>query len=290
MGTKPSRIAVGDLDGDTKPDIAVTNSSNSFSVRLGAGDGTFGPRVDYPTSGTPNGIAIADLNADGRRDVVVSIRGTNTLVVYLGDGAASMEHRAGFAPGVAYPGGFGFLAIADLNGDTKPDLAVIHSASVSILLGNGDGTFGAKIDYGTGIGASAFAIGDVNSDGRPDLVVTNQAANTASILVNTGGAPWVSVPDLEPAGASWARIRPTPARDEITVEFALAQPAEVAARVFDLNGRAVATLARAAMPAGSHAVRWDRRVREGGRAAAGVYFVEVRAGAACVMKRAVLIQ
>ena len=82
------------------------------------------------------------------------------------------------------------MAIGDLNGDGRPDLAVANfsSDSVSVLLGYGDGTFGAVTDYGTGRYPLAVAIGDLNVDGRPDLAVTNQGS-TVSVLLNRGAPP-----------------------------------------------------------------------------------------------------
>jgi len=80
------------------------------------------------------------------------------------------------------------VAIGDLNGDGKPDLAVANESggSVSVLLGNGDGTFGAKSDYGAGSLPSSVAIGDLNGDGKPDLAVANESDGTVSVLLGNG--------------------------------------------------------------------------------------------------------
>jgi hypothetical protein len=81
-----------------------------------------------------------------------------------------------------------FPAIGDLNGDSRPDLAVANDGAntVSVLLGNGNGTFGAKVDYGTGIIPRSVAIGDVNGDTRPDLAVANASSGTVSVLLGNG--------------------------------------------------------------------------------------------------------
>ena len=86
------------------------------------------------------------------------------------------------------------MAAADFNADGKLDLAVTNSAAntVSILLGNGNGTFAGKVDYPTGTQPDGVAVGDFNHDGIPDLVVTNQAGNTVSILLGTGGGSFAS--------------------------------------------------------------------------------------------------
>ena len=80
------------------------------------------------------------------------------------------------------------VAIGDLNGDDKPDLAVANSYpnTVSVLLGNGDGSFTVKTDYGTGIYPSSVAIGDLNGDGKPDLAAANRHSNTVSVLLGSG--------------------------------------------------------------------------------------------------------
>jgi FG-GAP-like repeat len=84
------------------------------------------------------------------------------------------------------------VAIGDLNGDGKPDLAVIDanppnlSNSISVLLGNGDGTFQSKTTYATGLDPVSVAIGDLNRDGKLDLAVTNEHAGTVSILLGNG--------------------------------------------------------------------------------------------------------
>ena len=80
------------------------------------------------------------------------------------------------------------MAIGDLNGDGKPDLAVANygSNTVSVLLGNGDGGFGAKTDFATGSDPYSVAIGDLNGDGKPDLAVANSSSNTVSVLLGNG--------------------------------------------------------------------------------------------------------
>ena len=80
----------------------------------------------------------------------------------------------------------GSVAVGDFDGDGKPDLAVVDSgsANVSVLLGNGDGSFQAAQDFGVGRSPNSVAVGDVNGDGRPDLAVANWVSNNVSILIN----------------------------------------------------------------------------------------------------------
>jgi hypothetical protein len=162
----------------------ANQASNSVSVLLGNGDGSFAAKVDYGTGSAPSSVAISDVNGDGRSDLAVANYNSNTVSVLLGNGdgtfGASVDYGTRNAPMS--------VAIGDVSGDGSPDLAVadLNSNTVSVFLGNGDGSFGAKVDYGTGIGASSVAIGDVSGDGKPDLAVSNIYSNTVSVLLGNG--------------------------------------------------------------------------------------------------------
>src|SRR5439155_10963871 len=92
------------------------------------------------------------------------------------------------------------VAIGDLNGDGKPDLATANwnSNTVSVLLGNGDGNFGVKTDYGTGSGPLSVAINDLNGDRKPDLATATSGSNTISGLLNVRATNSIE-PDRIPA-------------------------------------------------------------------------------------------
>ncbi len=165
-----SALAVADFNGDGKPDL-LEEGTNSFSVLLGNGDGTFQSPISTATGGTLGALSASDLNGDGNADVV----GTFGAVLYVflsnGDGT--------FKPGVPYalgtPSVFtGTLSFGDFNGDGKKDIALNISASgtngqVIVLLGNGDGTLqapktstGAPYEYEPG----KTIVGDFNGDER----------------------------------------------------------------------------------------------------------------------------
>jgi len=171
-GSGPQSVAVGDFNGDGKPDLAVVNSySNNVSILLGNGDGTFQIHVDYPTGAQPGSVAIGDFNGDGKLDLAVVNSYSNNVSVLLGNGNGT------FQPAVSYGTGSGtgpaFVAVGDFNHDGKLDLAVANSNSsnVSVLLGNGDGTFQTAVNYDVGGAPTSIAVGDFNHDGKLDLAV-----------------------------------------------------------------------------------------------------------------------
>ena len=205
-GVDPTSIAVADVNGDGKPDLLVVNgSNNTVGVLLGNGDGTFRSPVLYDSGGYyPSSIAVADVNGDGKLDIVVAnyenFAGTGIIGVLLGNGDGT------FQPPVAYGGaglqGATWVAVADLNGDGKLDIAVAYqcalncysSAAVGVLLGNGDGTFLPAVIYPSGgIFSNSIAVADVNGDGKPDLVVVNANSLPCNIISGCAQAGSVGV-------------------------------------------------------------------------------------------------
>lgn len=187
-GSRSQAVAATDLNGDGKLDLAVGNlDSATVSVFLGNGDGTFKPRVDFATGLYPNSVAVGDFNGDGKPDLALA-NGSGTVSILLGNGDGS------FQPHVDYPAGPAAfsLAVGDFNGDGNLDLAVANNNSnqngtVSILLGNGDGTFQPHVDYPVGTGPYSIAVGDFDRDGKLDLVVANYPLDsTVSVLLGNG--------------------------------------------------------------------------------------------------------
>ncbi|PYV23067.1 MAG: hypothetical protein DMG24_14955 [Acidobacteria bacterium] len=192
-GTQPSSVVVADLNGDGKLDLAVANFGDStVSIFLGNGDGTFQPRVDYPTVPEPVSVAAADFNEDGHLDLaVVSGNGCSVIPppgvsILLGNGDGT------FQPHVDYPVGCYNRSVvaADFNGDGKLDLAVgsgMSGPSFSIMLGNGDGTFQSAVNYQVpGGGGASLAIGDFNRDGKLDLAVGSSGFVDSSVYLFLG--------------------------------------------------------------------------------------------------------
>jgi hypothetical protein len=194
-GTLPYSVAIGDVSGDGRLDLAVANSgSNTVSVLLGSGTGGFGPKADFGTGNRPVSVAIRDVSGDGKPDLVVANQNSNTVSVLLGDGTGGFGAKIDFATG-GLPAS---VAIGDVSGDDKPDLAVANygSGTISVLLGNGAGAFGAKTDFTTGSGPYSVAIGNVNGDGIPDLAVANTGSSTVSVLLGDGTGGFGSKTDF----------------------------------------------------------------------------------------------
>jgi uncharacterized membrane protein len=201
-GYNPYSVAVADLNGDGKLDLVVANENQNkndtqgaISVMLGKGNGTFRAPANYSSGGqSAYSVAVADVNGDGKLDLVVangcagSDCSTGGVSVLLGKGDGTFKKPVTYSSGAASVFG-SHVAVGDLNGDGKLDLAVATTGTtccseglVGVLLGNGDGTFKKAKTYNTG-GFDAIGwveIADVNGDKKPDLVVANYCATECS--------------------------------------------------------------------------------------------------------------
>jgi hypothetical protein len=145
----------------------------------------------YATGMQPYAVAVADVNGDGRPDLVVAYGGykqTNTVGVLLGNGNGTFQGTVHFGA-VLYPRS---VAVADVNGDGHLDLVVANGGypnfSVSVLLGNGNATFQSAVNFGVGRFPTSVAVADVKGDGIPDLVAANGNSDTVSVLLGNRNA------------------------------------------------------------------------------------------------------
>jgi len=144
----------------------------------------------YVTGDAPESVSIGDFNGDGAPDLVVANSATNDVSVLLGTGDGTFLGEQRFNAGVQPA----FVSIGDLNDDGILDLAVANRGSVgsgafdgvSILLGNGDGTFQNRKGVNAGASPIALSIGDLDGDGTPDLVVANLNSDDVSVLIGKG--------------------------------------------------------------------------------------------------------
>ena len=190
MPQQPLWVIADDLNLDGNLDLVTSNADNSISVLLGNGDGTFQSAVSYAVSNTAFQVAAGDFNGDGIPDLAVTNSYSNTVSILIGNGDGT------FQPHVDYPVGnipFG-VVIGDFNADGVLDLGVSNTdcaspasncpGTVSILLGNGDGTFQPQVAYPVGLYPVSLAEANLSGEGGAGLAVPNAASNTVSIMLN----------------------------------------------------------------------------------------------------------
>ncbi|MFN8625865.1 MAG: VCBS repeat-containing protein [Candidatus Binatia bacterium] len=186
-------VAVGDFNKDGAVDLAVTNRNNNpapaVTIFHGNGHGAFTLAQTLPLGmdGDPVAIASADLNGDGRPDLVVANQNADNLAVFVAQADNSFQAAQFFSSGTKSSGPNG-VALVDVSGDGKRDAVVSNGASsdVSILLGDGTGRFGSPRAFVAHQEPLAVAAADLNNDGAADVVAITQDGQTPSAMVLRG--------------------------------------------------------------------------------------------------------
>ncbi|HEX8190360.1 MAG TPA: FG-GAP-like repeat-containing protein, partial [Pyrinomonadaceae bacterium] len=202
-------IAKGDFNNDGRVDLVLLNDHTNHtgppqdmvSILLSKGVGGFEAPRSVHTASQSRDVAVGDFNGDGKPDVVaVNFAQTNNVLIYLGDGAGNLSPLSAFSTGGGNPSK---VVVADFNGDGKPDLAVSHESGslIAILLGKGNGLFGASAFYnGSGglylSGSERIVAGDFDNDGKQDLA-------TASSFVKGKGDGTFAPAAALPATFGW---------------------------------------------------------------------------------------
>ncbi len=203
-GNQPAAGGAGDFNNDGKPDVAVMDSAeNAINILLGNGDGTFTPGTTIfgvgnnpcilPDQPSNCSLVVADFNHDGNADLAATSGADNTVIILLGHGDGTFTQANGSPISVgSFPEA---VRTGDFNSDGILDLAVANAKdnTVSILLGNGDGTFTQASGSPVSVGAFPFfvAVADFNGDGFADVAVSNESDSTVSILLGHGDGTFV---------------------------------------------------------------------------------------------------
>ncbi|MEG4802837.1 FG-GAP-like repeat-containing protein [Microcoleus sp. ARI1-B5] len=185
-------VAVGDFNGDSKPDLATATtatytfgSTNNVSILLGTGTGSFGAIANFDVVGKqPLSVVTGDFNADGKLDLATANNQSNNVSILLGTGTGSFGAATNFNAGTSPQS----VVAGDFNADGKLDLATANNQSnnVSILLGTGTGSFGAATNFNAGTSPYSVTVGDFNSDNKSDLAVANSGTNSNNVSVLLG--------------------------------------------------------------------------------------------------------
>jgi hypothetical protein len=231
---------LADVNGDGKLDIVAVNSLSSqpfLSVALGNGDGTFRYPYAFVAPGfLPNSIAVGDFNGDGLPDVAIAsseticdpegfCQTTGAVTVFLGTGGGLFG-----APTVINPvPGAGSIMVGDFNGDGLPDLLTVDSTvdnhdGISVLFGNGDGSFQKPVTSPRpqgGLGSAVVA--DINGDGILDVAAVSTSTNSVSVFLGNGNgtfpAPHTVAVNKDPRGLAMGDFNGDGFPDLVTANF-----------------------------------------------------------------------
>jgi hypothetical protein len=204
-GPVPEDLVVADLNGDLVPDIAVGNSNagappggtETVSVFLGVGDGSFAPHVQYGVGDRPEGIAFGNFDAGGTLDLATANFDGSTVSILLGNGNGTFAA----ATSIAVAGGPRSIVSGDFDGDGKTDLVTANHGgdNVTFLKGNGTGGFTAMGSVSVGNGPEVLAKGKLNGDSAIDLVTANNFDDNLTVLHGNGSGGFTFFTSI-PAG------------------------------------------------------------------------------------------
>jgi len=202
-GASPASVSIGDLDGDGKSDLVVTNNGSSTvsvfrNTSSGPGIISYATRVDFSTAALPNSVSVGDLDRDGKADLAVTNQGSNSVSVFRntssGVGNINYAAKVDFTTGTDPRS----VCIGDLDNDGKSDLVLVNESSSTMSIfrntsaGAGSITFDNKVDFTTGTNPRSVCIGDLDGDGKNDLAVANTISNSVSVFRNTNTGAGIS--------------------------------------------------------------------------------------------------
>lgn len=236
-GTQPSAIAAADFNNDGKTDLAVTNqSTNTASIFLGHGDGTFAAGATLTTGAAPVAIAAGQFNLDSNTNTALAVvnQTDNTISIFIGNGDGTFTQGNTVALNGTSTTGNKPIAVTsgDFNVDGLTDLAVTDQSAntVSILIGNGDGTFASPLNLPAGSAPAGLVSGQfLGTTHPPDLAIANTTANQITVILdkatfNAGGTNGVATTPYPSAEYEdiGLKIRATPyihANNDVTLNL-----------------------------------------------------------------------
>jgi hypothetical protein len=189
MFSPEGNLGLGDFNHDGNLDVAVPEppGSSGLGILLGNGDGTFREGAQYAV-GSGGWVAVGDFNGDHKLDLATFALGPDPIQILLGNGDGTFQFGASYT--AAFPAS---ITTADVNGDGKLDLLFLNTifsngtSQLTVMLGNGDGTFQPSVSYGSFDNYSSdLAVGDFNRDRQPDVVVADYFGSAVDVLLNTG--------------------------------------------------------------------------------------------------------
>jgi hypothetical protein len=189
-GSGPQSVATGDFNNDGRIDIVVANSNDgNVSVLLGYGNGTFANQMTFSTSSdtaNPVFVVVGDFNSDHRLDIAVANKYYNAIVVLLGYGNGAFTIANTFSHIFFYNPWF--IALGDLNMDSRLDIAVLDDYRLYVYLGSPNDSYLEVLLYSTGSGSTprSVGVGKFDSDNQLDIVVANSGTNSIGIFLGLG--------------------------------------------------------------------------------------------------------
>ncbi len=251
VSVEPEDIAAADLDGDGKPEIAVSCSgSNLVSVlRNTSTTGTisFAAKTDLTAGAGTWGVALGDIDGDGKAEIVASNLGPNTVSVFKNNstiGTLLFNNAVNFSVANSPRG----IKLGDLNADGKPDVAVacyFSSSLVSVLKNTsaaGIISFNETVNYTTAGGPGTVALADMNNDGLMDIMAgtsTNSSTGAMSYFKNQLNINTVSAVRNQVDVSSVLKVYPNPVLDRATISHPLVKRKTITIVIKDMNGNTV---------------------------------------------------
>lgn len=205
VGSSPLAIVTADFNKDTNPDVAVVNNeSDNVTVLLGNGTGGFTATGPFDVSGGPAALAAGDFNNDTTLDLVVTADIDNVVNVLTGNGNGTFTAGAEVEVGRSPDG----IAVGNFNNDANLDFATTNyfeePGTVSVVLGNGNGTFQEPQTVEVDLGPLGIAVGRLNADGNDDMVVGLYDLGVVYVLLGNGDGTFqqagIHQVGLEPTG------------------------------------------------------------------------------------------